>query len=295
MHEFGGEWTDTKLDVMHAYFQAYATALKWQPFECWYVDAFAGTGDRVAHRHRDEDAVGSLFGDDAKAVAAVKDGSVRVALEIEPPFKRYLFIDRSRDNIARLDELRSSYPDKAIDVISGDANDRLSELCSQIDWRWIRAAIFIDPYGMQVSWATLEKLAETQGVDIALLFPTGPLNRLLKRDGAIPEEWKHRIDDHLGHCDWRSAFYRPSEKVDLFSSVRKTEKSVDMIGLRTFVANRLRQIFAYVHKDTVPLKNSKGSVLYDLFIVCANPSPKATTLSKRLANGAINAVPKARS
>ena len=297
LHEFGGEWTDIKLDVMQAYFKAYATALKRKPFERWYVDAFAGTGDRIAHRYRGEDAVGSLFGDEAKAVDKVKDGSVRIALEIEPRFDRYLFIDRSEDHVARLKELRSEYPDrsKLIDVIPGDANEKLVELCSHVDWRRTRAAVFIDPYGMQVSWSTLESLAGTQGVDIALLFPTGSLNRLLKRDGTIPEEWERKIDDHLGPCDWRPAFYATSMRTDLFSTVSSTEKSVDIDGLRAFVTIRLREIFAYVHQEAVPLKNSKGSVLYDLFIICANPHKNAVDLSKKLANGAIKAASKARS
>ena len=41
---FGGEWTREKLDILAAYLDAYTTALKNQPFNLWYVDAFAGSG-----------------------------------------------------------------------------------------------------------------------------------------------------------------------------------------------------------------------------------------------------------
>lgn len=289
IHEFGGEWTNLKLEVMRSYFGAYATALKYQPFQCWYIDAFAGSGERADRRLADESMESGLFGEDEEAVARAKDGSVRIALSIEPPFERYLFIDNSKDHIARLNQLSSDYPGRSIKVINGDANEKLGDLCEGTDWKRTRAAVFIDPYGMQVSWKTLERLANTNAVDVALLFPTGPLNRLLKRDGEIPPEWVKRIDDHLGPCDWRSSFYRRAVKTDLFDTVTETEKNVDIPGLQTFVRARLHEVFSYVHEIAVPLKNSKGSVLYDLFIICANPSAKAMALSKKLANGAIQA------
>ena len=279
---------------MRAYFAAYAVALKNQSFQCWYIDAFAGTGERLERRHEDRGASGSLFGEEAESVANAKDGSVRIALEIDPPFTRYVFIDRSVGHIQDLKVLRSEYPNRQIEVIYGDANEELVRLCQQTNWRGTRAAVFVDPYGMQVSWSTLEHLAKTQAVDIALLFPTGSLNRLLKRDGEVPDEWARRIDDHLGPCDWRSALYRPAHRKDLFDTSAAIEKSFDFAGLQAFVANRLRRVFPYVHEDAVPLRNSKGSVLFDLFIVCANPSEKAISLVRKLAKGAIRAATRLR-
>ena len=49
-HQFGGPWTVEKLDALRAYLIAYAQALKNQPFRRYYIDAFAGTGDRAAKR-----------------------------------------------------------------------------------------------------------------------------------------------------------------------------------------------------------------------------------------------------
>lgn len=43
-HEYGGQWTRLKLDILKDYLQFYTTALKGQPFTLHYVDAFAGTG-----------------------------------------------------------------------------------------------------------------------------------------------------------------------------------------------------------------------------------------------------------
>src|SRR5690606_41679286 len=47
-HGFGGPWTEEKLDRVTRYLQAYTTALKNQPFQLMYIDAFAGTGYRAS-------------------------------------------------------------------------------------------------------------------------------------------------------------------------------------------------------------------------------------------------------
>jgi three-Cys-motif partner protein len=67
-HTFGGSWTTLKLDVMERYFSSFAMALKNMPFACWYIDAFAGTGERSDSRRGDAQAVGDLFGEEATDV-----------------------------------------------------------------------------------------------------------------------------------------------------------------------------------------------------------------------------------
>ena len=49
-HQFGGPWTVEKLDALRAYLIGYAQALKKQAFRRYYIDAFAGTGDRAVKR-----------------------------------------------------------------------------------------------------------------------------------------------------------------------------------------------------------------------------------------------------
>jgi three-Cys-motif partner protein len=141
---------------------------------------------------------------------------------------------------------------------------------------------------MQVNWDTLKTLANTRAVDIALLFPTGPLNRMLARDGLIPAEWEKRINDHLGPCNWQNATYEETSAPDLFGQQmsRKT-KRLTPEGLRQFVLRRLRTIFHFVSDTQLELRNSKGAVLYHLFIICANPSEAASSLADQLARNAM--------
>ncbi len=288
-HTFGGDWTEDKLEVVRRYFDANAKAQKNQHFAKWYVDAFAGTGERTGVV-RSARGVAPLFGDDAGEVNEVKEGSVRIALGIEPPFDRYILIDLDKGHVVALEALRQEFPTRTIDIRTGDANEVLEELCRSTHWRNTRAAIFVDPYGMQVNWSTLEALAATKAVDIALLFPTGPLNRMLTRHGNIPAEWAKRIDDHLGPCDWRTEFYKEVEieQIDLFSPENSgPQKTMNVDGLRLFVLNRLKSIFAFVGDEQLELKNSRGAVLYHLFIICANPSSAAVNLANRLARSAV--------
>jgi len=101
---FGGEWTEEKLEVMKRYFAAYAQALKNQHFAKWYVDAFAGSGRRMEGRS----SLGgqeSLLGGDESDFTGAMDGSVRIALKIDPPFERYVFVERSKVHAAKLQEL----------------------------------------------------------------------------------------------------------------------------------------------------------------------------------------------
>ncbi len=284
----GGAWTDDKLEVMNRYFSAYASALRNQPFQRWYIDAFAGTGERTDTRRPAADGSMPLFEDESSDISAAKAGSVRIALRIDPPFDRYVFVDKSTDHVAALEPLKSEFPNRKIDIRPGDANRVLCDLVKTTKWRNTRAAIFIDPYGMQVDWQTLQALSGTKAVDIALLFPTGPLNRMLARNGNIPDEWATRIDNQLGPCNWRDASYQKVEATDLFSVESSAfEKTITTEGLRQFVLDRLKSIFAYVCEQQLEMKNSKGAVLYHLFIICANHSEAAKKLAKRLASSAV--------
>ena len=70
-----------------------------------------------------------LFGDDASEVGEAKEGSARIALRIDPPFDKYIFIDRAKERVEALKALRNEFPAQTIDVQTGDANQVLRDLC----------------------------------------------------------------------------------------------------------------------------------------------------------------------
>jgi three-Cys-motif partner protein len=285
VHSFGGAWTERKLSVVRRYLERYAQALKNQAFQRIYIDAFAGTGDRTEKRRETSPLL------DLPEFDAVMKGSARLALEVEPPFHRYILIERVTRRASELVALRDEFPNRNIDVINADANDAIADLCKATNWRSSRGVVFLDPYGLQVTWDTLVGIARTGALDVWVLFPSGMgLNRLLTKSGDIPQEWQDTLDRSLGTEEWREAFYRNVEEADLFSGSRTMiVKDADPKKLEKFYLDRLRAIFPTVMKNPIRLTNSKDQTMYLLCFASANPSPKVKSLATRLAGWAAKA------
>jgi len=281
-HAFGGAWTERKLSVVRRYLEIYARALKNQTFQRIYVDAFAGTGDRVQKMRA---ATPFL---DLPEFDAVAKGSARIALEVKPPFHRYVLIERATRRASQLASLKSEYANRNIEIRNADANDAIKELCKAIDWRTARGVVFLDPYGLQVTWDTLIAIARTGALDVWILFPSGMgLNRLLTKSGKIRQEWQNTLDRSLGTADWREAFYRNEAEADLFGGTRsRVVKDADPSKLEKFYLNRLRTIFPIVSSACVRLTNSKDQTMYLLCFASASRSPKVKELAGRLAGWA---------
>lgn len=281
-HRFGGNWTEQKLNVLEKYLAAYTTALKNSPFKTAYIDAFAGTGYRT---EREEGVAGSpmLFGDlVAEEPQQLLDGSVARALRVVPPFHTYIFIEKSADRASSLETVRTQNPGKDIRAKKGDANGVIRALCNT-NWSKHRAVLFLDPYGMQVEWDTIKAIAETQAIDMWLLFPLGiGVNRLLPRSGKIPEGWRRRLDLLLGTSDWYDAFYHVEREPTLFGDKEFVVKATHEAIGRYFV-NRLETAFSGgVSKNPLVLKNSANCPLY-LFCFAAG-NPKGARIALKIAN-----------
>ncbi len=270
-HRFGGDWTATKLAIVGEYLASYTKALKNQPFKIAYVDAFAGTGYRVLREPGDDDAL--LFPDADDAAQRLLDGSARIALKTEPRFHKYIFVEQSQQRCRELESLKTEFPDLArdIDVRHGEANAEIRKLCSR-RWTTHRAVMFLDPYGTQVEWATIEAIAKTRAIDLWLLFPLGiGVNRLLTTSGKIPDAWRRRLDLLLGTKDWYDAFYKVEHEPTLFDTVEKkvVKASTETIG--RYFNDRLMTVFAGVAPEPRVLLNSANCPLYLLCFAAGNP------------------------
>ena len=88
---------------MAAYRKIFTSNEKAKHFRTWYVDAFAGTGSRsdpVAAAVKSEL---QLFDDVYEETTGFRLGSARIALQLDQPFDRYLFIEESKDRVAQLE------------------------------------------------------------------------------------------------------------------------------------------------------------------------------------------------
>ncbi len=131
LQRFGDKsWTQDKLERVRKYLVAYSTIMQRRRFIYAYIDGFAGTG---YHELKTERGGVSLFPEaDEPDVRAFLDGSARIALQVEPRFSKYIFIEKSRKKSAELHKLKSQFPDKAADISikTEEANSYLQDICS---------------------------------------------------------------------------------------------------------------------------------------------------------------------
>jgi three-Cys-motif partner protein len=283
---FGGSWTKEKLAALQKYLAEYTKIFKKNPaaqyFHTHYIDAFAGTG----YMQRPEIASTSFFPEDSEGADEYAKGSAVRALEVEPPFDHYLFIERVPSRAEELQELKSTYPHRAplIDIKQGDAAVVLEEWCASVNWRENRAVLFLDPFGMEVGWPLLQLVAKTRGIDLWYLFPLFAVNRLLVREQEPPESWARRLTETFGTPQWRDKFYSVTEAYPLLHDVDRTERITKVANVATiteFLIQRLNSIFVAVSKPLV-LENSKNCPLYLLLFAAGNEKGAGSGL--RIAN-----------
>ncbi len=283
---FGGNWTEEKLTRLAKYLRAYVTIFHANPrarhFKISYLDAFAGAGVRVApEAQASEPGFPELTEPDA---AAFRSGSARVALEVRPPFHRYVFVERDRASSARLEDLKLEFPDLAdrIQIHRSESNTFVRTWCSSMSERRDRAVLFLDPYGMQVEWATIQAIAETRAIDLWVLFPLGAaVNRLLTRTSPPPPYWAGSLDRLFGTDTWRAAFYASSPQLTMFGDDPTNEKIADFTMIGRYFIRRLESVFAGVAPNPLALYNSRGVPIYLLCFAAGNP--KAADLAVRIA------------
>ncbi len=272
-HAFGGHWTDDKLAILKGYLAAYTRILSKQPFETHYIDAFAGSGTR---RHANSTASSAaeefLFAvEDRDDVGLLLDGSAKIALETEPPFSRHVFIDLDPAKCEHLRELTAAYPTRRAEVRESDANVALQGLARE-DWTRRRGVVFIDPYGMQVTWQTLEAVARTKALDVWILFPLGVgVQRLLQRDGNIPAGWERRLTSVFGTPTWRQEFFTSAIQPSLWGDQDEVVlKTATADSIAEFFKRRLRTVFPTVSPEHVLLRNKTNCPLFMLCFAAGN-------------------------
>ena len=290
--QFGGDWTEEKLECVRKYLSAYTTIMSKQPFRFAYIDGFAGTGYRIrkpikksSQPTSKKSSQSMMFPEMCESevqkvseVEEILDGSPRVALEVEPPFHKYIFVEKNKARFSELQQLEVNFPKANIEFVQDEANAYLQKLCSS---NWLRskrrAVLFLDPYGMAVKWETIKAIANTKAIDLWLLFPSGiAVNRLLRKDGQIDEGIRETFDQFLGALDWFNQFYEVSEKLPLFKN--DLQKVANLDSIEQYFIERLKSVFTKVAENPLRLCNSKNSQMYSLCFAAGNPKGASTAV-----------------
>lgn len=279
-HSFGNInlWTKDKLVRLEKYLSAYTTALKKTNFVLAYIDAFAGTGTIETKDTKNVDASqGFFFGNEEEIdLKEFIDGSAKIALQIENKFHKYIFIEKHRKRCEKLEEIKQEFPElkDRIEIVNAEANEYVQTLC-QKDWikHNRRAVMFLDPYGMQVDWKTMKAIADTQAIDLWVLFPIGTVNRLLNRNGRIKKGRRKKLDKIFGSKDWFEIFFEEKERNTFFPESTEIyyEKKASFETIAQYYNDKLKSIFADVATNPLFLNNRNNSPIFLLCFAVGNP------------------------
>lgn len=253
-----GRWSEEKLELLEKYLRAYAVIMKKQK-QRWlrgyhYIDAFAGSGKPKAK-------------DEERYVA----GSPLRALRCEPPFDGYWFIELSPWRVERLKELQEQFPDRRVEIRQGDCNAVLrQEIIVHITYASRqRGLVFLDPYGLQVEWGTVQALARAKTFDVFVNFPLMAVTRLLKRNEPPTGGVLTLLNKVMGNSDWIQEIYYPEPQLRLFGERLVVRDVMRAEWLARVYADQVGSLFPFVSKPVI-MTNSKNAPLYALFLASHN-------------------------
>ena len=276
---FGGAWTEEKLTILDGYLDFYTTALKNRPFQLVYIDAFAGDGKIHLGSRSDADP------DACDRTAFIAGSAERALLVGNRPFDRFVFVESDSERSKRLEDLRQRHRDRAIDVVTADSNEFLGQLRQTQYGNW-RGVLFVDPFGTQLDWATIESVAKLERLDMWLLFPASAIGRMLPLSqipGDVTPAWEACLNRVYGGESWRQ-LYRHDPQVSLFGdSTLVRAQGTD--GLLRIYKDQLRKTFGdRFLTESRTLANSRNSPLFEFIFCAGSPTESATRLAKHVAN-----------
>lgn len=266
MKNFGGQWTFDKIEIFIKYVKAYIEIMKVHPYwKLIYFDGFAGSGE-IIHTENDEL---TLF-----------EGMAKRILQIDDPksFDIYYFVDKNEDNTKKLNdyiEKDFAYKKQIIYIVNDDCNKKLIDLANFLqkpENKNYKVLAFIDPYGMQVNWDSIKSLKGLP-IDMWILVPTGiGVNRLLKKDCQISDEWLLKLKSFLGLSEDKilSYFYSEVAENTLFGEevkICKVNQAIEKAGI--LYKEQLHSVFKYVSNPFL-MKNKTGSTLFHFFMASNN-------------------------
>ena len=273
---FAGAHTVEKLDKLEKYLVAYSNVFKHQELKTIFFDAFAGTGEIPSAR---DEASLPLDSDDQDFVV----GSAQRALGPKTSFNEYVFVEKNRNKAKELEALKLRFPQKRISTIADDANTALKSFCASTNWKKCRAVVFLDPFGNQVDWTTIEALAATKAVDLWYLFPAGlGVHRQIGRDATFDSDKEKSLTRIFGTNLWIDACIEEDHSIlDLFDNapVRKL-KVATPDSITKFMISRMKDVFKGGVLDDYLRLGSRNHHSFSLLFAWANPSASAKKAGK---------------
>ena len=270
--QFGGSWTDKKLEILASYLNSYTTALKNKPFRLIYFDAFAGEGSYLPET--------GYTSEDYEDFQEFRAGSPRIALEVQDkPFDRLVFVEKDVARCKSLELLKEEFSNRDIRIRNEDANHALPDFCATLG-SLDRAVVFLDPFATQVSWNTVEKIAQTNKIDCWILFPLMAIARMMPTNREPTDSLAQQLDRVFGGRGFWKDLYSISSQQQLpwFSNEPSQERLQGSDEIALLFRERLESVFVKVARPTRRFSNSKNSPMFQLFFAASNPAGSTTAV-----------------
>jgi three-Cys-motif partner protein len=178
-----GPWTEKKLHFLKNYLQVYVKETSKSFSRYVYIDGFAGPGKNFA-----------------KETSELLDGSPLIAMSVIPAFTDYVFIELDDMNFLSLKQYvfyHPTYKKSNVCLRYGDCNWCIpNEILPRIPSQTPIFA-FLDPFGLEIRWATVKELAKKKNVTTLITFSYMGVKRLMGTEGKV-------LDDFYGSPMWAS-------------------------------------------------------------------------------------------
>ncbi len=279
--EWGGPWTEKKLEAFSKYVWSYLTIMKMFPYwKTIYFDGFAGSGTRGKKPNTELYRQLKITKEEEKTY---KGAAERVlGLNDDLSFDYYYFIDKKEESLKKLEsKLKDKFKNKKIVYRAGDANKQITELATALKRQDMAALVLLDPFGMQIDWSSIEKLKNTRS-DVWILVPTGIIvNRLLDKKGEL--KFSEKLESFFGLPinEIKSYFYKEQNVQTLFGDrqiITKVSKPIEKIA--KLYAERMKAIWNNVTEEPLVLSNRKGVPLFHF--VFASNNKNAYKIAKQI-------------
>ena len=283
---WGGLWTQQKLNTFEKYVNAYLTIMnKWRDklgLKLIYFDGFAGSGSKKTDNNNIE-LMTSLFDRSHIGDVNVYKGAAERVMDIsQRGFDYYYFVDKDKESNEKLEQKLDKYKkDKHLIFRHGDSNEEIKKLSNAMHSGNFASLVFLDPFGMQINWESIETLKNSK-TDLWILVPTGVIvNRLLTKKGDLM--CSERLVSFFGinEDEILREFYSKAKEMTLFGEIdiyRKVEDSISKIA--QLYISRLQNIFKFVTERPLVMKNTKNVPIYHF--VFASNNENATNIAGQI-------------
>ena len=244
-------WTKNKLFYLSSYLEQFVIAMSKKPWRSiHYIDLFAGYG-KIRIQETDEIILGSPL----------------LALTLQRPFGKYFFADENAEALEALKKrCMPSSRYNSIRFFQGNANIQVRHIQQEIQsidrvyipgrWSSLNLA-FLDPYGLELKWETVESLAKINRMDLIIYYSQMGISREAPKE--IMQTPPTLLDTFFGNTEWRGIYqrYRQQEERFLHRKLMDLYKhNLEKLGYKIVVGG------------TEPVvRNTKSAPLYRLLFM----------------------------